>query len=227
MNVFITGTDTGVGKTLVTGILAHYLQATSKVVTQKWVQTGSTYPAEDVLTHYSIMGKSLSEFEPYMKAICPYVFSFAASPHYAAQKENALISAQRLMTTYQALSNHFDTVIVEGSGGFFVPLTATQTTADCVEQLALPTLLVIGNKLGCINHTLLTIEALSLRKIPILGAVVTHPYASEDGEVEQSNCTYFKENLSIPVLGILPHTTDLTVLKNRFLPIGKTIQSLL
>lgn len=224
MTLFITGTDTHVGKTSVTGLLAYYLQTYTTVVTQKWVQTGSTFPANDIVAHLSIMEKKTSDFAPYLKAMSPYVFSYPASPHLAAEKEGIDICIDTLLTRYRALANHFDTVIVEGSGGVLVPINDHQLMIDCVEQLSLPTIIVVANKLGCLNHTLLTIEALASRKIPVLGLVVTHLNPGEPDDIVASNLSFLRHSVSVPLLGVLPYSLEIEVLKRAFVSVGDAIQ---
>ena len=176
-SVFIAGTDTGVGKTWVTGHLAKYIHTIEKkqVVTQKWVQTGSEEFSPDVREHWRIMGVSEADYAPYKKAIAPYSFSLEASPHLAAEHAGKAINPNRLLAAYSALKPQFEWVLVEGSGGIMTPYNRESTLCDLVERIKIPVLVVVANRLGAINQTLLTLEALKTRRIPIIGVMMNRP----------------------------------------------------
>lgn len=172
-HVFITGTDTHVGKTWITGLIAKYLSNQQKsVITQKWIQTGSN-TIDDIHEHLTIQKKSINDITPFIKECCPYIFTLPASPHLAAHNENKSINITHIKNSFYTLSSQFDHVIVEGSGGLLVPVTQNKTLTDITKELALPTLLVIDNKLGCINHSLLSINTLKQHNIPLLGIIMT------------------------------------------------------
>jgi len=168
----ILGTSTNCGKTYVTGLLAKFFYEQGiKVITQKWVQTGAKSFSPDVKKHLKIAGIPFSEIKKYKDLVNPYCFKFPASPHLAAKMENKKINPSKIIKAYQKLAAEFDLVLVEGAGGVLVPLTENVLLIDLVKKLNLPVLLVIDNKLGAINETLLSIEALQKRKINILGLV--------------------------------------------------------
>lgn len=146
--IFIAGTDTGVGKTVMTKLVAQYLSALGhRVAIQKWVETGVT--------------KS------------PAIFSFKrpASPHLAAKREGKKINIAKIKSEFKKLARNFDVVVVEGTGGLMVPVTEKVLLIDIVKELKIPVLLVSANRLGTINHTLLSLEALKVRKMKVLGVV--------------------------------------------------------
>ena len=186
-NLFITGTNTGVGKTYITGCIGYTLtQIKRKVITQKWVQTGSHEP-EDILSHLSLMNMNKKSITPYLNAVCPYIFSLPASPHLAALQENTIIQKSRLSLCYHSLAKTFDHVIVEGAGGLLVPISAQETLADVVMDLDIPTILVVNNTLGCINHTLLTINEIKSRSIPLLGLIFNQIDPDENPNILEDN----------------------------------------
>jgi dethiobiotin synthetase len=189
---FIAGTDTGVGKTVFTGLFArHLLEIGKTVVVQKWVQTGSGEIPEDIETHFKLMKKDresfLQENKLDLELLCPYNFSFPASPHLAARKEGVEIDSEKIVSAYKVLENRFEYILVEGSGGVLVPYSEKNTLLDIVDELRLPVILVVGNKLGAINHTLLTIEALRQRGLVVKALVFSNIFSNQDKEVLADN----------------------------------------
>jgi dethiobiotin synthetase len=181
--IFIAGTDTGVGKTVVTGLLAKYLvEKNFNVVTQKWVQTGDPVSSSDISVHLKMMGRSIEYFAPYANDINPYCFSLAASPHLAARQAGVYINSSKIIRSFYRLRELFDFVLVEGAGGVHVPLSEDKLIIDLVEDLNIPVLLVAENRVGTINHTLLSVESLRSRNIPIIAVVLNtiRPDSPED-----------------------------------------------
>ena len=171
MIVFVTAIDTGVGKTYATGLLARYLlQSTTSVITMKLAQTGCTGISEDILEHRRLMGIDLLP-EDRDGSTCPYVFPFPASPHLAAREVGVEILPARLRDGIDDLASRYEHVIIEGVGGLCVPLTEKVTLLDFLAEARTPTLVVSTPKLGSINHTLLTLEALRARGVPIAGVL--------------------------------------------------------
>ncbi|MCX5748652.1 MAG: dethiobiotin synthase [Candidatus Saganbacteria bacterium] len=170
-HVFVCGTDTGVGKTVVTGLLARsLLEQGYSVITQKWVQTGSKKPL-DIEEHLRIMGIKKKDVKKVIGLMCPYIFKFPASPHLAARAEGKKADDRQIKQSFKKLAKMFDRVIVEGIGGALVPLNEKALMIDLVKKLEMPVVLVVPNRLGSINQALLTIEALKQRKIKILAVV--------------------------------------------------------
>jgi len=167
--IFITGIDTGVGKTYVTGLLAHYLKTRGiSVITSKIVQTGCQGISEDIILHRKLMREELTVFDQ-QGITCPYVLQYPASPHLAACRENKIIIADVIDQATEALCKNFSLILMEGVGGIYVPLTNTYTVLDFLKIRHYPCLVVTSPKLGSINHTLLTLETLRTNNIPILG----------------------------------------------------------
>jgi len=171
--VFVTGTDTGVGKTLVTATVVAALKAQS-------VNTGVMKP----ITTGSADGRALSDPDWLISVtetsdapdlVAPYRLPLAAAPLVAAAHANVAIDPSRITQAFQALSARHDCVLVEGVGGVLVPVTADLFVVDLIKRLGLPVLLVARAGLGSINHTLLTLDCLRTRGVPILGLVFNHP----------------------------------------------------
>lgn len=222
--IFVAGTDTGVGKTIVTGLLSRYLlEKGYRVVTQKWIQTGCKGYSGDIDIHLNFMRKKKEEFGNYFSSMMPYTFKFASSPHLAASLEKKRISILKIKESLKTLCEHFDFVIVEGMGGLLVPLNAKELLIDVVGELNLPVLLVAGNRLGVINHTLLSIEALKIRDIKILGIIFNNILKDEKSIILKDNPKIVNNLTGVTVLGILPWINNPYQLQKRFIPIGSKI----
>ena len=202
--IFVTSTDTGAGKTLITGLLARFLLSKGhSAVTQKWIQTGR-----------------VRDYPPHMAC---YNFKFASSPHLAAKLENRTISIDKITKSFKALTDRFDFVIVEGTGGVLVPFNDKRLIIDIVKKLSLPVIVVIGNKLGAINHALLTIEALRRRKIEIIGLIFNNRFKNVNSLILKDNVDIVKKLTGENVLGVLPYSKDRAKLYRAFLPIGRGV----
>ncbi|MGE5197599.1 MAG: dethiobiotin synthase [Deltaproteobacteria bacterium] len=222
--IFIAGTDTGAGKTVVTGCLARYLAESGySVITQKWIQTGcgSGIP-EDIQTHLNIMGRDIKRIEKYFPYVAPYKFKEASSPHLAAQLENKIIDAHKIVRSFKALSCIFDFVLAEGIGGLLVPFSRRHLVIDIAKELDLPVLLVVNNKLGAINHALLTIEALKSRKMKLLGLVFNNP-GKENRRILEDNPRIIGELKGGMIFGTLPREKTYRKLYEKFVPVGAKI----
>lgn len=226
--LFVAGTDTGVGKTVITGCLARYLSEKGhNVITQKWIQTGcgSIY-SSDIGAHFKLMGRDMNSVREYLPHIAPYIFKPACSPHFACRLENKRINVKKIIKSFNLLSDKFDFVIVEGIGGALVPFNRESLVIDIVKHLKLPALIVAENKLGAINHTLLTLEALVSRKIKALGLVFNN-LKERDRLILKDNPEIIKALTGVKVFGVLPHNDSLKKIYEGFIPIGEKISRLL
>lgn len=198
--IFVTGTDTGVGKTVVAGLLAkHLLKEGCNVITQKWIQTGSKGFPEDIDTHLKLMGKKRCDIKDYIAHMCPYNLKFPSSPHLSARLEKKQINANKIKKSFKFLQKRFDFVIVEGVGGALVPYNNKKLVIDIAKELKIPALVVVGNKLGAINHTLLTIEAIKRRKIKIAGIIYNNIDKNTHRNILEDNCKFLRAALSKPL----------------------------
>jgi dethiobiotin synthetase len=226
--VFVTGTDTGVGKTLVCGLLAGFLRPRGvRVVTQKWVQTGCEGEPEDLSAHWRLAGLSGPPPVEHPSDLCPYRFRLPSSPHLAAAREGRRIDASVIEESYRRLASRHDLVIVEGTGGFLVPLAEGLLAGDLVARVGLPVLVVVGNRLGCVNLALLTVEAVRRRGVPLLGLVFNRPPgdARTPAEVLSDNPRAVAVAAAAPVLGELPFLPDANRGAESFAPIGEAFLS--
>jgi len=199
--VFVTGTDTGIGKTRVSVALIHALRAQGlRVAAMKPVAAG-TELREGVMINEDVAAlTAAANVDADPKCVNPYLFPPPIAPHIAAAQAGVAIDLKLIVDAYSRLAALADVVVVEGVGGFRVPLNATQDAADLALALGLPMLLVVGLRLGCLNHALLTVEAIAHRKLPWAGWVGNHIDPLMDAQAE--NVLALRQLLPNPCLGI-------------------------
>ena len=169
--VFVSGIDTGTGKTVATGMMARFLtERNVRTATVKLVQTGCRNSSEDVDLHRKLMGTGpLPEDARGLTA--PQIFSFPGSPHLAAALEGKTVDVEKIASAVERVAFSYDVTIVEGAGGLAVPLTPDLLTIDLAANMRWPAVLVVSGKLGSLNHALLSLEALARRKMTLRGIV--------------------------------------------------------
>ncbi len=206
---FITGTDTGVGKTVVaTALLRAFAHAGERVIGMKPVASGMR---EGSFRHANEDVEALvaaSNVDAPIELVNPYCFAPAIAPHLAAQRVGCVISIEHIRACHEALAGLAECVIVEGAGGLLVPLSATQDWRDVVQALRVPVILVVGMRLGCLNHALLTAEALHSRGLTFAGWVANRIEAAMP--LFEENVETLRARLSAPLLGVMPHASDAT-----------------
>ncbi|WP_268993039.1 dethiobiotin synthase [Psychrobacter sp. I-STPA10] len=177
--LFITGIDTDIGKTYATGWLAKTMQAQGKkVITQKLVQTGCIGIADDIITHRQMMSIDLQQVDK-DGITCPYVYPKPASPHFSASLVNDKIDPERISSATKQLEIEYEIVLLEGAGGVLVPLNNDLLTLDYISECQYPVVLVTSGRLGSINHTLLSIEAISKRGLQLHSVIYNHYLGGE------------------------------------------------
>ncbi|WP_155591437.1 dethiobiotin synthase [Lysinibacillus cavernae] len=210
---WVVGTDTDVGKTVVTTLLMCHLQRQGLNVTPyKPVQTGEVYENGYGYYYDTTMYEKHSLQKLTQEHINSYSFKEAASPHFAAQLEGQHINVETLLQRIQLLQESYDVLICEGAGGLFVPFDARNGTTllDVIVSSKLPVVLVTRTTLGTINHTLLTMEALKSRKIDVLGIVFN---GDKGSMMEQDNIQTILQYHPVPY-AIIPQLQDFTQLLN-------------
>lgn len=167
----ICGIDTGIGKSVVAGLLARFLlEKGQRVITQKPVQTGCDGQSEDILTHRRLMESGWLE-EDELRQTCPYTFSFPGSPNLAARLAGQIIDPNTITATTRALEKKYEWVLIEGAGGLMVPLTDNILFIDYLKQQNYPLVLVTSPRLGSINHTLMSLELIHARGLKLAGLI--------------------------------------------------------
>lgn len=170
--VFVTGTDTGVGKTRVAVALIHVLRAHGlRVAAMKPVSAGSA-PGE--LNEDVVALMQAADVTADVRDVNPYAFAEPVAPHIAAQQAGVRIELAVIAEAYARLAAAADVVVVEGAGGWRVPLNEREDMADLAQRLGLPVVLVVGLRLGCLNHAVLTAESIASRQVPWGGWVGNH-----------------------------------------------------
>ena len=211
MSLFITGTNTEVGKTWVTGMIARGLAERGlAVVTQKWIQSGSAPPGDDIVRHDRLMGPEWTPSSEWNQWRCPVCLPFPASPHLAAKRAGVQLDQDQIMSAYHQLRHQGRQVIVEGLGGWLVPISDRVSVADWVTELQLPVIVVVSNELGCVNHATLTIESIQSRGLTVIGTVFNQVRSSVDPEIAADNPRIVEAITGIPTLLSIGHTSTET-----------------
>ncbi len=194
----ITAIDTGVGKSVVTGMLARQLIRQGRVViTAKPVQTGCVGMAEDILTHRRLMGTGLLT-EDKQGLTCNYTFAMPASPHLAARQENKTIDPAFISDSIKKLSASYDTVLVEGAGGLLVPFTEKFLAVDLAFSNKWKLIIVTTPRLGSINHTLLTLFCAASFDCEVAAVVYNHYCPEGENElITQDSRTIIQTHLKM------------------------------
>lgn len=200
---FVTGTDTGVGKTLVACALLHAFASMGKSVTgMKPVAAGAARSAGGLVNEDVESLRAAGNTKCDAVAMNPYCFEAAIAPHIAAEQSGVRMSLDRIVAAYRELAGRADVVIVEGAGGLRVPLNDQSDTADLMQRLDLPVVLVVGMRLGCINHALLTEEAILARGLRLAGWVANR--IDPAMPVADENIATLQARLKAQCLGTLP-----------------------
>ena len=198
---FVTGTDTGVGKTFVARGIAAALRARGRRIgVMKPVETGCgadiTRRPADALALRAAAGSTLP-----LDRICPYQLDAPLAPDIAARLENTRIDPAAIVAAFRAIEDEHDLTLVEGAGGLLVPIAERYTMADLAGDLDLPLLVVVHSKLGAINHTLLTLEAAAARGLAVSGYLLNHAAATD--EAAASNASALARCTDVPCLATI------------------------
>lgn len=208
--IFITGTGTGVGKTVVAGGLACALKREGiDVGVMKPVQTGCIETAKGLIAPDTNFLINISGVKDSIDIITPYRFKEPLAPSVAAETEGREIDIEKIITSYNLLTKMHDFVIVEGVGGILVPVWKDVLFIDIIRKLSIPVIIVARIGLGTINHTLLTARYALEHGIKIIGIIFNHTNSKEDGIAERTNPDTIKRLCNLPILGILPFINNL------------------
>lgn len=197
---FVTGTDTGVGKTLAACALVRGLRSQDiDVGVMKPIETGVGDDGPLDALHLKRAAKS----EDSLELICPQQFALPAAPTVAARAEGRSIDIGVLDDAYDAIASRHRTVVVEGAGGLLVPAAEGLTMADLAARWQLPLVLVARTRLGTINHTRLTLEAIRSRNLPLLGVILSHADGALS-DADRANLAALREDGRVPILAEIP-----------------------
>ena len=206
---FITGTDTDVGKTLVaSGLLAAAQRQGMSTAGLKPVAAGCEQTEAGLRNADARLLQSVTNIPLVYEQINPVALVSAIAPHIAAQQEKRNLSADRLAGFCRSSMNQAQLTLIEGAGGWRVPLNARETMADLVRLLQVPVVLVVGMRLGCINHALLSVEAIRNDGLMLAGWVAN--CVDADMPVLAENIETLMQRIPAPCLGVVPRLTDIS-----------------
>lgn len=201
---FITGTDTEIGKTFVTCTLLHAARLQGlTALGMKPIAAGAERVNGEFINEDAARLRAAGSFDPGLALLNPYCLASPIAPHIAAEEEGVQFDFNRLRDAFAALKAQADVVLVEGVGGFRVPLADDYDTADLARDFALPVILVVGMRLGCINHALLTAEAIMARGLPLVGWVANQ--VDPTMLRFEQNLAALTARLPAPRLGVVRH----------------------
>lgn len=201
---FVVGTDTEVGKTLVSGALILKLRAQGKKVIGFKPVVAGTYQNSngDFLNEDLETLRIASNLKPGQMDLCPYVLDVPAAPHLVAASVDVQLKLEPIMQAFGKVQSEAELVVVEGAGGFLIPLNDQEDLGDIAKKIGFPVVLVVGMKLGCLNHALLTYEAIQARNISIAGWIANA--LSTEMPLLQENIETLKTRIKAPFLGSIP-----------------------
>jgi dethiobiotin synthetase len=204
---FITGTDTNVGKTLIAaGLLIAAKNKGLTTAALKPVAAGCEKTEEGLRNADALLLQSVITQPLGYDQINPYALEAAIAPHIAAQQEKRSLSVDRLSGFCRGVLGSADFTLLEGAGGWRVPINPRETLADLAKNLQLPVIMVVGIRLGCINHALLTFEAIVRDGVPVVGWVAN--CVDADMPVLQENIDSLRARLPVPCLGVVPFLVE-------------------
>lgn len=204
MNFFVTGTDTEVGKTLVAGALILKLRESGiNTLGFKPVVAGTYTNANGLVLNEDLETLRLaSDLHSDQLNLCPYVLDEPAAPHLVATKNNSRLELQTIIQALNVVQKECGCVVVEGAGGFLTPINDQEDLGDFAHEINFPVILVVGMKLGCINHALLTVEAIQSRKLQLAGWIGNSAFP--EMAFLDENIQTLQSRIHAPYLGHIP-----------------------
>lgn len=204
MGIFVTGTDTGCGKTEITLGLMHRLQQSGLAVQgMKPIAAGAEQTPQGLCNEDALRIQQQCSLEVAYRTVNPWVYAPAIAPHLAAEYEERPILVEQIQTAFTQLAGMADRVIVEGAGGWRVPMGPESTIAALASQLDLSVILAVGMRLGCINHAILTAEAILSDGLKLQGWVANH--IDPEMQAQAGNLKTLRHWLPAPCLGVVPY----------------------
>ncbi|HMK49714.1 MAG TPA: dethiobiotin synthase [Thermodesulfovibrionales bacterium] len=206
---FITGTDTGVGKTIITGALIKVISRMGfSVGGMKPIESGCLLEGNILVPSDGMFIKATAHMEEDIGLITPCCFRTPLAPLPASEIEGLPVDIKKIRRAFDDLSRKYDTLVVEGMGGLLVPITKNYFIIDMAKDFKLPTIVVARPSLGTINHTLLTVNYAIREGLQIAGIVINYSLPPEDTIAENTNPDILKQISPVPVIGIFPYLVD-------------------
>ena len=201
--LFITGTDTGVGKTMVAVALTRALVARGlRTAVMKPVAAGMVMTPDGPRNDDALELLAQSNVSAPYEDVNPWLLNTPASPHLAARHDGVSISPDRILAAHRRLAARSDLVLVEGAGGWLAPISSVATMADIAEKLSLPVIFVVGLRLGCLNHALLTREAIRSSGLPFAGWIANK--MAVEMPLVKANIESLTSRFHVPPLAVVP-----------------------
>lgn len=207
--IFITGTDTGVGKTYVAaGLIRALKEKGLSVCPFKPVETGCKVRRGSLIPADTVRLVKASGIDEKVDLINPYKMRSPVAPSVASETEKVAIDKRRIVSSYVRLRGKYDFMVAEGAGGIMVPVRGGYLVRDLIRDLNVPLVIVARPGLGTINHTLLTVASAVDRELDVLGVVINYAVKSRRGQSEKTNPQVIEKLGGAPLLGTVPYSQD-------------------
>jgi len=204
--IFITGTDTGVGKTFVAaGLLKAMREMGFNVCPMKPLETGCRVKNGKLVPQDALELIKASGAEEPVEIVSPYIFRLPLAPAIAAELEEVIIKKKKILSAFEYLLNKYDITVVEGAGGIMVPVYKKNLFIDLIKDFGLPVIIVARPGVGTINHTLLTIKAAQSSRLNVLGIIINYASKAKRDLSEETNPEIIERLGKAQVLGIIPY----------------------
>ena len=211
--IFITGTDTGIGKTTVAlGLMAALKEKGFTVAAMKPVSAGCVNTEDGLRNEDAVRLMQQSSIDVPYEVVNPYAFEPPVAPHIAAEETGVSIDIGLIKKRYEEIAQRADVIVVEGAGGWLVPINENETMADVARTLSLDVLTVVGIRLGCLNHALLTVNSIETNRCHHLGWVAN--LFTEDMQYSAENIQSLCERIKAPMLDKIEYGLDTINLEN-------------
>jgi dethiobiotin synthetase len=214
---FFTGTDTGVGKTLIAGAIARALSLQGRRVgVMKPFESGCRRDGATLVPADAVFLRNMAGSQDDLALICPYAFERPLAPGIAARSEHVTINIEKVQKIFKQLSAPYDIMLVEGAGGLMVPISEELLMIDVIGLLKLPLIIVARTALGTINHTLLTVREAQRAGIRVHG-IILNKVSLEQDEAEDTNPEVIRKFSNVPLLGQVPYIPEVKRANPEFL----------
>jgi dethiobiotin synthetase len=207
---FITGTDTGVGKTIITAALIKLISCPGfRTGGMKPIESGCLQQGDLLVPSDGMFIKTIAHMEENIGQITPYRFKSPLAPLPASEIEGITVDFKKIRKAFADLSEKYDVVIIEGIGGLLVPITKNYFVIDMAKDFNLPLIVVSRPSLGTINHTMLTVNYALKEGLRVAGIIINYSQPPENTLAETTNPEIIKQISPVPVIGIFPYLTDM------------------
>ncbi len=203
---FVTGTDTGVGKTVIAGVLIRALGLLGvRACGMKPIETGCTKEGNSLIPSDGMFLKGVARMDESLNQVSPCCLEHPLSPMVAAEIEGTSVNLNKIRKAFDELGKKYQSIVVEGVGGLLVPIKKNYFILDLAKELGLPLIVVARPDLGTINHTLLSVKYAIREGLKVAGVIVNYTYQAEGGMAEETNPQMIKQLSPAPLIGVFPY----------------------